>query len=83
MRIFPTYGHQWLTLCSDYFNPRKEPRYPYVEGCVGPRVGLDVLEEKKSCVPTKIYTQDHPVSRTVTVLAMLPCPHTDTEAKNR
>jgi len=39
MRIFPTHGH------PSCFNPGKESQYPYIEGCVGPRAGLDVLEK--------------------------------------
>jgi len=42
MRIIPTHGHQWLTSCPGQFNPGKEPRYPYKEGWMGPRAGLDV-----------------------------------------
>jgi hypothetical protein len=51
MIIFPTHGHRWLTSCPSCFNPGKEPLYPYTEGWVGSRVGLDVLEKRKFFCP--------------------------------
>jgi len=38
---------------------------------------------EKCFVPTKIGTQDHPASRIVTILTMLPCPQTDKRIKKK
>ena len=78
--MFPTDGHQWLTSCPSHFNPKKEPLYPYVEGWVGPRVGMDVLEKRKIFCP---YQDLNPGPSTVAILAMLPCPQTGKQLKKK
>jgi len=52
-------GGEWSTSRPSRFIPGKEPPFPSIEGWVGPRVSLDVMEKREISRPCEEF---HPGS---------------------
>jgi hypothetical protein len=60
-------GGEWLTSRSSRFSSGKEPRYSLNRELGVPRVGLDILDKKKSLARTSTRTADRPARSLVVI----------------